>query len=381
MIPSIFAAAWRKHACSSACLAAIAALFFSGPSQAQVGAYEFSVLGTLGGTTSRPVAINASGQVVGLSYLVGDASYRATLWSGGTITDLGTLGGESVSYAHDINDSGKVLFSSFHIVSHVTQSALWTAGTVTRLNTLGGTTSEARAINASGQIVGVSDTAFGDYRARLWDGGAVNSLGTLAGGSFSMANGINDSGQVVGASNTSSGDLHATLWNGNAITDLGTLAGGTRSFARQINNSGQVIGSSATSGASDFRATLWSGGTVTDLGAVDGRTYSWANDINAAGQVVGYSSGRAIQVATLWNGTTAIDLNSFLADSTKGAGWVLSEAFAINDSGQIVGQAYNSLTGDKPAFMLTPVPEPEAYLMLGIGIAAAVFRSRKRSKR
>ncbi len=56
--------------------------------------YSVTDLGTLPGYTNRSYAngINSSGQVVGLVENASNA-YRAFLYSGGTMQDLGTLGG------------------------------------------------------------------------------------------------------------------------------------------------------------------------------------------------------------------------------------------------------------------------------------------------
>jgi probable HAF family extracellular repeat protein len=69
------------------------------------------------------------------------------------------------------------------------------------LGTLGGAKSEAWAINPTGQVVGASETAPGDFQthAFLWQNGAMTDLGTLGGGS-SVATGINPAGQIVGGS-------------------------------------------------------------------------------------------------------------------------------------------------------------------------------------
>ena len=48
-------------------------------------------LGTLGGSSSQGVAINASGQVTG--FADGRWGGHAFLWDGTTMVDLGTLGG------------------------------------------------------------------------------------------------------------------------------------------------------------------------------------------------------------------------------------------------------------------------------------------------
>ena len=66
-------------------------------------------LGTLGGSTSVALAVNASGQVVGWSLIAGDIHVHAFLWSKKTgMVDLDTLGG-SFSVAVALNDYGQVV--------------------------------------------------------------------------------------------------------------------------------------------------------------------------------------------------------------------------------------------------------------------------------
>jgi probable HAF family extracellular repeat protein len=212
--------------------------------------------------------------------------------------------------------------------------------TFTDLGTLGGNpyaSSYARAINASGQVVGIdADTI---HYAMLWNGTTATVLSGL-GGRYSYASAINASGQVAGGSQVYSdigygdeGAFHAVRWNGATPTDLGTL-GGVNSDAYAINASGQVAGVAQTTSNGDH--------------------------------------------ATLWNGTTATDLNNFLDESSVNLGWVLQEARGINDSGSIVGSAYNTITGQTHAYVLTAVPEPESYAMLLTGLGLLGFVARRR---
>jgi hypothetical protein len=63
-----------------------------------------------------------------------------------------------------------------------------------------------------------------------------------------------------------------------------------------------------------------------------------------------------------------VDLNSVV---TLPAGTFLVEARSINDRGQILANA-----SDGPAYLLTPVPEAETYVMLLAGLDLMSFIAR-----
>lgn len=178
------------------------------------------------------------------------------------------------------------------------------------------------------------------------------------------------------------GATHAALWNGNSVTDLGTL-GGKSSAAYAINNAGQVVGESQIDGNTAYHATLWNGNAPTDLGTILGANNSWAWAINSRAQVAGYSEiYGAGQRATLWNDTTVIDLNTLLGPDAVSAGWVLTDARGINDSGIIVGNAYNTLTHQGSNFLLEyPLPEPGTFALMlsALGLLGLMARARESS--
>ena len=111
---------------------------------------------------------------------------------------------------------------------------------------------------------------------------SITDLGALG---ASAAYGINNNGQVVG--NLSSGD--AFIYSGGTMTNLGTLLGVFGTAANAINNSGEVVGYFNPSWPySGQHAFLYSGGILSDLGTLGGDT-SEAYGINDSGQVVGYA--------------------------------------------------------------------------------------------
>ena len=108
-----------------------------------------------------------------------------------------------------------------------------TAGTEMRytiidLGALGGDSSDARAINEGGQVVGQSDTVDGETHAFLWK--ADTGMQDLDNpyGYNSWATAVNDLGQVVGSLNTGPPDYHwhEFFWEaGTGMREIGTLGG------------------------------------------------------------------------------------------------------------------------------------------------------------
>jgi probable HAF family extracellular repeat protein len=340
--------------------------------------YTFTLLGTLGGTQNQAYGINSSDQVVGWASTAGDSMSYATLWSGGIVTNLGSLG--TYSRAMGINDSGQIVGDSF--TPFGTHATLWSNGTITDLNPNNSVQTWGLGINNNGVITGNLNNGYGLERAFLLSNGTLSYLNnpTVFSDMSTYATAINDLEQVVGYANSGK----ATLWDGPSVKDLN---GNQYTQAFDINNSGQVVGS-YQSGSVSY-ATLWDGTSTTNLSSLAGFYSSRANSINNIGQIVGssgstYSSNyNADGLATLWFNGTTVDLNTLLSASDVSAGWVLKDARGINDKGSIIGQASNSLLGiESQAFLLqsvTPVPEADTTAMLLTGLGVIGFMVRRKN--
>jgi probable HAF family extracellular repeat protein len=192
-----------------------------------------------GASQSTAMGINVAGDVAG-GYWLGNQR-RAFANVAGTFVDLGTLGAETWAYA--INSFGDVAGSSG--IGWGSRAVRWSNGTMQDLGTLGGSTSYAIAINASGEVVGMSSLANNaTERAFIYTDGAMRDLGTPA-GLKSNAYGINSVGHVVGFFATESQDTRAFVYADGQVHDLTDLVvsgigGAVVHRANAINDAGQI---------------------------------------------------------------------------------------------------------------------------------------------
>jgi probable HAF family extracellular repeat protein len=169
-----------------------------------------------GDATSAATAINDDGLAVGISgdcdQGVGRFSARhAVLWeNSGRVIEIPNLGGTSWHTPMDINGQGDVVgFSNpdepgDEIGDFIARAFYWPYGaaTATDLRTLpGDAVSEAFAINAHRQVVGISFGGTSGPRAFIWQGGDLidlNDLVDIAPDVLLSAQDINDAGQITG---------------------------------------------------------------------------------------------------------------------------------------------------------------------------------------
>ncbi|HEV2342738.1 MAG TPA: hypothetical protein VGS97_01485 [Actinocrinis sp.] len=346
----------------------------SAGASAATAAYTVTDLGTLGNISSSGGGLNNGGQVSGASAAQAvtipagapgcpphygvlkpcvEHPSHAFLYSGGVMTDLGTLGGLS-SAATAINATGSAVGSAA-TAAGVSHAFVERGGVMTDLGTLDGAaaSSNALAINGTGQIVGWSTAAGGTGNHAFLDtNGTMIDLGTIDGGTASVANGINASGVVIGNSDTAASDEHGFVYQNGTMTDIGTL-GGPNSSVDAINDNGVVAGSSQDA-ADVSHPVVYSNGKLTSLGTYNIDTTPQA--INDNGVIVGTTygvtaAGLPFNDAYIYQGGTFQDLNNLIP---MGSGWQLTDAVAININGQILVDATNTATGQSHALLLNP---------------------------
>ena len=331
-------------------------------------------LGGLGGSESVAYRINANGMIVGWSQLASGATRGFYTDGNGVLTQL-NVPGNSDTFARAINDSGTIAGVAY--IGGQSHGILWNGSTITDFGPNSGLT----AINASGQVTGGN----GSGHAFISSNGATTDLGALSGGGWTAAYGINDSGMVAGYGDVGGSTFRAFVGSAQTgLTQLGTL-GGWDSWATGINNKGQVIGHAEVASGYSHAFVTGAGKALVDLGTLGGpNVNSIANGINSLGAIVGSSYlTNGAQHGFVFSGGQMLDLNSFL---TPNSGWVLNQAFGIDNFGNVVGTG--TFNGKAHAFLLDPlplagpaassIPEPGTFALIGIaGLAFRAFRRRR----
>ena len=179
-------------------------------------------LGTLvPGLGSAANGINDAGHVVGQANVTPNGNTHAFADYGGGMVDLAPRLNIGSSRAFGINNNGDI--TGDMIVGGVQHAFVLSISALTDLGTLGGSLSLGYAINASGQVVGESETP-GDltFHAFLYHGGVMTDLGTL-GGTLSYAKALNDNGEIVGVSTLVNNTQRPFVYKNGVMADLNSL--------------------------------------------------------------------------------------------------------------------------------------------------------------
>jgi len=341
--------------------------------------YEITDLGTLGGVSISASGINDVGYVVGTIKYEGTSEHpfptRVFLWSPNQ-TILLAPESQYQSNALSINNNCEIVGSAKINSESPTTAFYWNSQDGMQYFDMpeGTWYSAANGINNSGQII-IYTRRTDDYwslthpcyTGSFSTGFTPINFPTPLGG---FALDISDSGHIVGTALRNLGEFgtsRAYIWFNGQITFLNGL-GGVSDRAWGVNASGVAVGQSFLSALpapkiNPNHAALWSNGSAYDLGTLGG-TNSCAYSINENGLIVGLAETvDGTQHACLWQDTQIFDLNNLLPVDS---GWdYLKSAIDINIHGQIVGQGI--IGGEEHAYLLTPVPEPCTLLLFALG--------------
>lgn len=349
--------------------------------------YTLVDLGSLdNGSFYRAHRINNTGMIIGY-YQTAESHSAVFRWTAAEgMKRLEPLAYPDASIsANGLNDAGVVSGSSANS-DYVDRPVLWQPdGTIQDMGPsdnpwVGGYFGD---INNSGQV------AASDNGAAIWtaDSGFQPLPDLSIGFGATSGNAINEAGHVVGSAGVTVNETdgsHAVLWRDGGVIDLGDLPGGDiEGVAEAINASDVVVGRGYDAGG--VRAFRWTEGTgMQALAELDPTKQSVAYGVNDAGIAVGFSGLASGGRAVLWEEDgLIIDLNT-LVDPAELNGWVLYEAYDINNAGEIVGWMTfdpdnnpNTFNTQYRAFLLT-VPEPAAASVLLGALAAFTARRTRR---
>jgi probable HAF family extracellular repeat protein len=335
-------------------------------------------LGTLGGNSTTPRALNNGGQVVGTS-VAADGQAHPFVWEAGTMRELPLLPGtrpgipfpEIGGDAQAISNTGLIAGLSYN--RYDARLVLWDSAGV---HDLAAPTAQGDPIARSARVIRVTDD--GDALATivihngpppttyavLWHGGVALRLPPLQTWDARYeATAMNSRGQVVGAARNAYSYQddpyrHPVRWDNGAIQDVGVFGRtgdvaycGPHPFpycsdgrATDISDRGDVVGTS-TDTNNVARPFLWHDGQLQDLGVLPGEnTYVVA--INDRGQVAGYGGPWPAAFeggqGWVWDGGA-----TQLLPSLGGGGTVVT---AMNQRGDVVGSSLTA-AGERHAFI------------------------------
>ena len=328
--------------------------------------YTVVDLGSLGGQECDATGLNSKGQVVGGADTAKHGKgpeflTNVFVWQNGKMRAVPGLDG-SHAFVVAVNSAGLMAgaYSPDPLKAKFAAAVFTLTGKVKLLGGFpatqhGYSLSEAEAVNAKGQAVGISNN-----QAFLWSGGKLKKLTPPPGFTAADAGAINDLGLAAGKANkigTGKTATHALLWiAAGQAKDLGVLPGYTDSIARGVNNAGQVAGWVGASGGTPgrgltfrYQAFLWQKGKMRGLGSIPRLPDSKASALNDKGQVVGNAYHKTDEAALLWQHGKVYELNTLVP---PGSGWKLQNALVINNSGWITGNGIHN--GIRRGFLLIP---------------------------
>ena len=292
----------------------VALLYFLLVLAPQSKAQNLATVSYPGATLTGLFGINNHGAAVG--YFNSGSGNQAIMLSQGTFTQINAPSSPNTA-AFGINDSGDIVGFYLDGTSESLEGFLLSGGTYTTIHFPGSVSTQARGINNAGQIVGIYQTADGKSHGFELINGVYTTIDCPC-GQTALQN-INNHGTIVGYYTDTSNVIHGLQYNSGIFATV-DFPGSTYTVLTDVNDSGTVVGtfSTATNGLAGF--------------------------IYANGQFSSVNAPPSYQII---------------------------DYVAINDSGQIVAEGYNSaFTTSTGLFLSTG---PFAYVPISNGNIVSVF--------
>src|SRR5437899_4862755 len=391
------------------CGAALAPALAQRPAQTKARTqYQVSDLPGLGGTSNGGNSINDQTWVAGYARLP-DRNRHAALWRNSLLTDLGTLGGPNSSVTWNVKNTAGIIvgisqtadseplgeawssaafYSTPNNVGYINLGFVWEDGQGPMRglpNFPGGNNGFTTGANNLRQAVGWAENDVHDptcvspqvlqFRPAMWTLGPpdqIQDLPLIPGDSSGASTAINDNGQIVGISGICDQAVgrhtakHAVLWENGTVTDSYPDAPAPWwNTPTAINQHGDVVGFAGDPASVEgeiLHAFIWTKDNGIKVlkplrGRVPEHVDSEAYGINEAGQVVGVSCDAEQNDcrAVIWDhGVYPTDLNDLKGSYSA----VLALAKDINNKGEITGRAVDPITGVLTAYLAVPVSQP-----------------------
>jgi probable HAF family extracellular repeat protein len=346
---------------------ALALLALSCVAQAQAQSYRLTFIATSThtefGDSLRVADFNNKGQVVGTRFTEDLTSTQAFIWSNGELEIIPNPfpGGGEIS-AFGLNDrSDVVLRAQDPEEPHI---LLWHRGAFDELEFDNEPDLRLTAVvdvNNRREVLADATNAQFEHFEVVWHQHRLTRVQQPATGEPASAHVINNRGDLGGLI---TGEIFVpAVWHNNVPTPLPLPADASAGFLADLNDHGIAAGEVNIAGTFDQEAAVWNRTQITRLPPLASRVSSDAVAINDHGVVVGSSFSdfimRQDRIATIWRGTTPVDLNAAIAADDPLRQFVeLQSALSINDRGQILVAGHDSRSNpdDESFYLLTPEP-------------------------
>lgn len=247
--------------------------------------------------------------------------------------------GYTESFANDINNRGTVAgFGTDSTGSH--KVFLYSEGVYTELLPPGWNYAEACSINNNGDAAGFGDDGV-TPKGFIYSDGVYTEL-LPPGWSWAAATGINDNGDVVGYGYDGNSQLKGFIFSDGVYTEL-LPPGWHEAHALSINNSSTVVGYGYDNTAN--KGFIYNGGVYTELLPPGLWSPFVAYGINNSGDVSGFAVKYIIEDGII---QAIVDIGFIYSGGQYTEllppGLIGAEAYAINDSGAVVGYGWDGST-------------------------------------